>query len=96
MSGKKTQIPPKQLEKIEKKFKEGIMNIARIQNNKGVLCFRKNPTDMEGFINCFRGFYDKNIEIEGLVEQRMNWCLFQFGQCMESKLLSGLTSRWQT
>lgn len=85
MSSSRGQIPPSQMKKIEEKFKGGVAKIAQLQNKKAVGCFKQNPNNMEGFVSCFRGFYDKNVQLGGLVEQRMNWCLFQFGQCVSSK-----------
>ena len=86
MSSSRTQIPPKQMQKIEAKFKNGVQQIAQLQNKKAVSCFKQNPNNMEGFVNCFRGFHSKNVELGSLVEQRMNWCLFQFGTCINSKI----------
>ena len=86
MSSSPMKIPPKQLKKLEEKFKGGVHKIAQLQNKKAVTCFKQNPNNMEGFVNCFQGFYEKNVELSSLIEQRMNWCLFQFGSCIESKL----------
>ena len=68
MSSSRTQIPPKQLQKIEEKFKQGVMNIAQLQNKKSISCFKQNTNNMDGFVSCFKGFYEKNVELGGLIE----------------------------
>jgi hypothetical protein len=94
MSSSRTQIPPKKMKQLESKFKAGVQKIAELQNKKAINCFKQNPNNMDGFVNCFSGFYDKSAELGGLVEQRMNWCLFQFGLCINGKLFTAFLSRF--
>ena len=88
MSNQIPTISPANLSKIEEKFKKGVQRIAEIQNNKAVNCFKQNPNSISGFVDCFRAFHEKNIELGSLIEQRMNWSLIQYANCINGKLLS--------
>lgn len=55
--------------------------VSKIQQQKVMQCFKSNPDNMEGFSRCFGGFYNKTADIASLTEQRINWCVFRFGEC---------------
>jgi len=83
MSNSRPTISPANLSKIEERFKRGVQRIAEIQNNKAVNCFKQNPNSISGFVDCFRVFHEKNIELGSLIEQRMNWSLIQYADCIK-------------
>lgn len=88
MSNQKPKIPQQTLAKIEERFKIGVKKISEIQNDKALLCFKQNPTSMTGFVDCYRVFHEKNIELGSMIEQRMNWSLIQYANCINSKFTS--------
>lgn len=86
--GAPSDLPPKMEKAMFDKFQEGMKKISKLQQQKVMECFKSNPDNMSGFAKCFQGFFDKTADISTLTEQRINWCIFKYGECVdEGKLI---------
>lgn len=77
-------LAPEQEKKLQRKFEEGMKKIAKLQHNKVMQCYKSNSDSMKGFVNCYKGFHKKAEDLGPVTEQRMNWCIYKFGQCRNS------------
>ena len=77
-------IPQKSLEIIKREFEQGLTKVHQLVNSQAVECYKQSKGDPNEFSSCFGGFYDREQEILPLTEQRMNWIIYRYGNCIKN------------
>jgi hypothetical protein len=77
-----SQIPQKTMNQFQETLQSGMMKIANIHKQRALSCYKANSDNMNGFVLCFRSFSDKAQDQAPIMEQRTNWCLFKYQECI--------------
>lgn len=75
-------IPQASLSRVKSEFEDHMIRVTKLINSRAIACYMSSKTDSEDFVQCYKEFYNREQEILPLVEQRLNWSVFRYGQCL--------------